>query len=427
MSAYKRLYKSDVVSTPYIANKEWGIGVCDLSSYGIRVFNGIRTSSLFDALNDVKTNNEYDRNVFDSINHLYYQEFSGSFLDDSSNLQSLFYESASIYRASSSYVDYTPVGYMIKEFPTGSPAEIKVLSISREVYGQSVKKLSFNISTSFYNLQDDGKGNVYDTNTAPDTLVGNIFYEQGVVVVTHQDYQSIFPLPPFAKDDSYVIRSSQVPYVFDPLVNDNTRGWTALTSSIVVSGSDASLFSVIGNGTVAFSGSEPGLYQTHYKFSTNSPSSSCNLESNYAKIQITVIKPPCNFEIQISDYCVPLEGNIECVSAPTPTPTPTVTPTPTATSTPTNTPTITPTPTPTNTPTATPTPTPTPTPTSTPTATPCPPYGTQIGDVQCNASANCDSGSPCFGIGGQRYRIIADGSCGQIIENLDCGCTGSPC
>jgi len=54
MSAYKRLYKSDIVSTPYLANKNWSISVCDLESYGIRVYNGVKTSSIFDYNNDIK-------------------------------------------------------------------------------------------------------------------------------------------------------------------------------------------------------------------------------------------------------------------------------------------------------------------------------------------------------------------------------------
>ena len=47
MSAYKRLYNSDIVSTPYLANKNWSISVCDLDSYGIRVYNGVKTMSCF--------------------------------------------------------------------------------------------------------------------------------------------------------------------------------------------------------------------------------------------------------------------------------------------------------------------------------------------------------------------------------------------
>jgi hypothetical protein len=360
MSAYKRLYNSDIVSTPYLANKNWSISVCDLESYGIRVYNGVNTSSIFDYNNDVKTNNEYDRLVFDSINHLYYQSFSGSYLDDSSNLASLNYASASIYRPSGAYYDYTPQGYMVKDFPTGSDATIKVLSISKDVYSTSVKKLSFNISTSFMNLQDDGKGNVYDT-SGSDILVGNIFYEHGLIIVTHPEYQEIFPIPPYAKDDYVSFSSSTTPKVISPLTNDNTRGRVALTGSIEISGSDAAYFTNNGNGTLTLSASVIGTYTTHYRFSTSSSDSSCILKSNYAKIEAKVTKPLCNFIV----YAIYL--------TPTPTPTPTVTPTPTATQTPTATPTATATPTPIP-PTATPTPTPTITPSPTPTATGAPTF-----------------------------------------------------
>ena len=566
MSAYKRLYNSDIVSTPYLANKNWSISVCDLDSYGIRVYNGVKTSSIFDYDNDIKTNNEYDRLVYQSVNHLYYQAFSGSYLDDSSNLASLNYASASIYRPSGAYYDYTPQGYMVKDFPTGSNATIKVLSISKDVYSTSVKKMSFNISTSFMNLQDDGKGNIFDTlatgsqqssysaftnkgvrlytsgygidgfgsyeewktvndggsyagtfwtnpsenttdgrlnytglwsansqlhigsgtlifnitassdttyyfgigcddyasvylddnlilnqpnpggpgtnlrywaiypvsitagshvvkfignnggvfaagnpgsmgievynntytqisasiaasptgssipsglnvvysskdhltegsfSNTTDGVIGNIFYEHGLVILTHPDYQEIFPIPPYAKDDYISFSYSTSPKLISPLSNDNNRGRTTLTGSIELSGSDASYFTNNGNGTLTLSASVIGTYTTHYRFSTSSTSSSCILKSNYAKIEATVTKPLCKFIV----YAIYL--------TPTPTPTPTVTPTPTATPTPTSTatPTATPTPTPTGAPTNTPTATPTPTITNTPTPTPTP-------------------------------------------------------
>ena len=584
MSAYKRLYKSDVVSIPYIANKEWSLSVCDLASYGVRVYNGVNTSSLFDSQNDVKTNNEYDRFVYDSINHLYYQGFSGSYLDNTSNLESLNYSGSTIYRPSGSYYDYTPVGYMVKDFPTGSNDQIKVLSISKELFGQSLKKKSFNIATSYMNLTDDGKGNIYDilvtgsqqssysaftnkgvrlyssgydiegigsyiewntvnaggsyagtfwtnpnenttdgrlnktgfwsgnsqlyvgkgtltfnitastnityyfgigcddfasiyldgnillnqpnpggpgTNlrywaiypvsitsgtheikfignnggvfdpgnpgsmgieiynnteaqisasiaaspngsTVPaglnivysskdhltegifskttDRIVGNIFYEHGLVVITNPEYQSIFPVTPNAKDDVFSIKTAQLPYNMNVLANDNSKGWVAMTGSIVLSGGDASLFTVVGDGTVTFNGTIPGTYSTKYKYSSYSTASSCTLESNYAEILVNVGVALCSF--QVSVVSVPTAPTATPTSTPTPTPTatptptntPTVTPTPTAgpTSTPTSTPTVTPTPTNTATPTATPTSTPTPTPTATATSTPTP-------------------------------------------------------
>jgi hypothetical protein len=256
---------------------------------------------------------------------------------------------------------------MVKEFPTGSNATIKVLSISKDVFGQSVKKQSFNISSSYINLQDDGKGNVYDLATNPDVFVGNIFYEHGLVIVTNPDYQSIFPIPPFAKDDYAAFSVTQSIKTIYPLANDNGKGWTILTSSLELSGSDIDYFTKNTNGTVRLTATEPGTYITHYKFKTASTASQCLLSSNYAKITAYIYRPMCDFIVYVSPI-LPATA--------TPTPTITVTPTPTGTALPA---TATPTPTntlapgePTLTPTATPTPTPTPTETPIDTATPTP-------------------------------------------------------
>jgi len=317
MSAYKRLYKSDVSNIPYVANKTWDIGVCDLESYGIRVYNGIKTGSIFDYTNDTKTNNEYDRLIFDSVNHLYYQYYSGSYIDTSSNAQSNYYISTSINRPSASYEDYTPQGYMVKEFPTGANAVIKVLSISKDIYGNSIKKLSFNLSSSYINLQDDGKGNIYDIATT-DTLVGNLFYEQGIAVITHPDYQSIFPLPPYAKDDYKKFLRADSPKTISPLANDDSKGWTAVASSLEISGSDAAYFTNNGDGTVTLNATVIGKYVTHYRYSTTSGTSACTLKSNYAKIEAEITKPLCKFIV----YAI-FQGFVT-----TPTPTPTISPTP---------------------------------------------------------------------------------------------------
>jgi len=389
MSSYKRLYKSDVVSIPYIANKEWTISSCDLNSYGIRVLNGVKTDTTFDYSNDEKTYNEYDRFVYDSINHLYYQYFSGSLLDNTSNLESNYYEDASIYRASGSYFDYTPVGYMIKTLPTASGAEIKVLSVSKEVYGQSIKELSFNISTSLYNLQDDGKGNIFDLATNPYTLVGNIFYGQGVAVVSHQDYQTIFLLAPYAKDDTFTISPADVPYSINPTANDDLRGLTLSTGSLVLSGGDASFFTNLGNGTLSFTQATPGTYETSYQFLATTTTSSCTFPSNFAKITVNVQRPLCGFVLLVQDVTTPAATP---TPLPTATPGPSITPSPTFTATPTAAPTSTPTSTPTFVmppatatplPTATPTSTPTPTATTTPTPTPTLFCGTLTGIAYC--------------------------------------------
>ena len=101
MSAYKRINNSDVVISPYIANKQWAFESYELPDNGIQIFFGSLMTESFSAENDPVTYGRYERLVYDSIDHMYYQNFSGS-LDITSNLHSTNYESASIYRASGS-------------------------------------------------------------------------------------------------------------------------------------------------------------------------------------------------------------------------------------------------------------------------------------------------------------------------------------
>lgn len=367
MSAFKRLNNSDVVSIPYVANKAWELPSCGLEAGGVSVFTGKKMTGSFSPGTENRYNGQYERLVYESINHLYYQEYSGSLIDNQSNLVSNNYSSSTEYRASGSYYNYTPIGYMHKMFPTGSGQEIKVLSISKNIYGLSVNPKTFIISASEYYLQDDGKGNIYDNSlSGSGSFVGNIFYEHGMVIITNQDYQSIFPVSPYAKDDFIEFKKSTVPKIIYPLDNDDAKGWTKLTSSIVLSGSNSSYFTDNGDGSLTFTVSESGDYPVYYKYSSVSPDNSCTLESNYAEILVRIKQSVCDFTITVQeiDECVIADG-VAIVITPTPSTTPTLTPT--LTSTPTLTPTLTNTPTPTTTPGLTPTPTSTPT--NTPTLT----------------------------------------------------------
>lgn len=299
MSAFKRLNNSDVVTLPYVANKYWEVTACGLESSGVFVYTGKKMSGSFFPQEEYAHNGEYERLVYDNINHLFYQEFSGSFLDPTSNLSGNSYQTATQYRASGSYYDYTSVGYMVKDFPKNYGNEIKVLGISPALYGTSINPGSFQISASAYYLIDDGNGNLYETKGANSgSLVGNIFYKHGLAVITHQDYQQAFPVPPSAVDDQYSFDKSFTPKLTYPLINDNSRGWTILTGSLEISGSDASMFTVIGDGSILFTSATPGKYETHYRYKSKDPSGSCELYSNYAALRVDVKVPDCYFEIK---------------------------------------------------------------------------------------------------------------------------------
>lgn len=391
MSSFKRLNNADVVSLPYIANKLWEFTSCGLNTAGVAVLSGKKMSGSFNPDTEFKYGGQYERLVYSSVNHLFYQEFSGSFIDAHSNLTSNNYESASIYRRSGSYENYTPIGYMYKSFPTGSGEEIKVLSIPTDLYSTKVQPGSFYISASSFYLIDDKKGNIYDISGSTNTHVGNIFYQHGLAIITNQSYQSVFPVPPYAADDYYEFKKSASPKTLYPLSNDSSKYWTTLTSSIVLSGSNSSMYTIVGNGSLTFSGSTPGEYPVYYKYSSLSPDSSCTLDSNYAKITVKVKQPVCSIVFTVEEIadCIIVGGSAVVVTS-TPTPTQTLTPTPSTT------PGLTPTATPTQTVTATPTRSLTPTPTATSTPTPTltsTPTPTASSPMTYAAYSNCGYGN----------------------------------
>ena len=379
MSSFKKLSKSDVSYVPYTANKQWNLSFSSYPQDGnyITLYKGTNLTGSFDVIMDPVTENQYERLVYDQINHLFYRNFSGSLLNTSSLANSIYYESASQFRPSSSYFIYDTNPNFINNFPTGANEGIRVLGINQDIYGSKILPYNLILSSSAYYLTDDGNGNVYDGGI---THVGNIFYPQGLVIITNQDYQNMFPLPPLAVADLINVRASDYDKTGSLLLNDIARFGTLVTSSVILSGSTDQLSMIKLTGS--FSTSVALINDIQYKFfsqgtydayyTVKSTGSFGQLTSNKALIRFNIGQADCDFGFNVFFF------------APTPTPTPTqtltqtLTPTPTLTQTLTNTPTQTPTltqtltPTPTNTPTNTQTLTPTQTVTPTQTLTPTP-------------------------------------------------------
>ena len=159
MSAFKKLSKSDVTVVPYAANKQWNLNYCSYptSSDYITIYKGTNLTGSFSFDSDPITEGQYERLIYNQINHLFYQNYSAS-LNTSSLASSLFYESASQQRPTSSYFIYNDNPYFIDNFPTGAMAGIRVLAINQNIYGGKVLPGSFNLSSSAYNITDDGYG-----------------------------------------------------------------------------------------------------------------------------------------------------------------------------------------------------------------------------------------------------------------------------
>jgi hypothetical protein len=374
MSAFKKLSKSDVTVVPYAANKQWNITQCSYptSSTYFTLYKGTNVTGSFSLDADPITENQYERLVYNQINHLFYQSYSAS-LDTSSLASSLFYESASQQRPTASYFIYNDNARLIKNFPTGALDGIRILAINQDLYGNKILPNTFVLTSSAYSITDDGYGNLYNYSS---THIGNIFYAHGLAIITNQDSQSIFPLPPLAKFASFNYTNVNTTNSISSYI-DGRDGAIDFTK-LILSGSpyisqDGDTDGIILTTTT------PGTYTTYYSIGSTITSGCGDVYSNKAKIVITLNKNvDCDFTATATSQSIDCNFTLIIGTSPgaTPTATLTATPTSTPTNTPTNTNTSTPTNTPTNSRTATNTPTNTPTntttntPTQTPTNTP---------------------------------------------------------
>jgi len=207
MSAFKKLNKSDVTVVPYAANKHWNFTRSTSPTFST-IYTGKNVTGSFSPVNDPVSNNQYQRLIYNGINQLFYQTYTSS-LNTSSLASSIYYESASQQRPTSSYFVYNDNKNLIKNFPTGANQTISILGINRDVYGNKIMPNTFTVASASLtlNVYDDGYGNVYDSTTH----IGNIFYAQGLVVITNQSYQQLF-INTFTVnfDNEYIIQENEV-------------------------------------------------------------------------------------------------------------------------------------------------------------------------------------------------------------------------
>lgn len=298
MSSFKQLSKADVTSVSYAANKQWILPfTCpSLSNDYFNVYKGTFITGTFSPdsyATDPITNGQYERLIYDSINHLFYQKFSGS-LDTGSLMFNVdTYQSASQQRPTGAYFDYNTNPLLVKNFPTGAGAGIRVLAVNQDIYGSKILPNSFNLSSSVYNIFDDGYGNLYGSGS---THVGNVFYAQGLAIITNPDYQNIFPLPPIAVNDvaTYLTSNTSVKTI-NILQNDISRSCALDTGSVILSGSNSQYYTVNANGTITLNYSSSGNYDVYYTVNSLC-GNGCSLTSNKAKVTVNVIAvnpPPC--------------------------------------------------------------------------------------------------------------------------------------
>ncbi len=211
MSAFKQFTTKDVTVTPFIADKGFDISGSNItaSEFGINIFAGI---------NDTIGSSDYNREtgfiytsseggIYNSAKHLYYTNFLTQSTGDFATTQSVI---PGVMRADDYF--YGPIiaprfeNYLqstltqSRFFPTGSKADgaITTLAIPQKLFGEKIMPYTFKFqytkSVTYPNgllIEDDGEGNLIsssisssggDTNTS--LVVGQIFYSQGIAVIT---------------------------------------------------------------------------------------------------------------------------------------------------------------------------------------------------------------------------------------------------
>jgi hypothetical protein len=227
MIAFKQLLSSDVIVTPLEVNKAFTFSGSQLtqSTVGIDRFLGtLSTASIFNPISEPTTgylSTQYQTLVYSSIKELYYSNYIGNLYGTPLNTASLIPNSVPIlsnpnlpttgvlvgttpspglydnylqstltfprYFPSSSYVptgsSYGTGSYGVGVFPGYLVlATIAVISIPSRLYGDFIQPSSFIFTAPSGTIYDDGEGNLLVSGS--NALCGNIFYGQGLAVIT---------------------------------------------------------------------------------------------------------------------------------------------------------------------------------------------------------------------------------------------------
>ena len=331
--SYKTLSSNDITLTSYIANKQWEVTNNALSQNGITICIGenlpISRTYPFDPINDIQTSNsEYRRLVFDSIKHLFFENYtSGSLTGEFFHSSSYFNYEQNTLASGSGVSTFRRISTIEgSNNPSDRGGKVIVISIDQNIHGSGLNPNSVYISGSGYYLRDDGEGNLYNwrnegnyaryssaiysqdvyleliSNRVQLEYVGNVFYSHGLIVITNKDYLCVFGAPPAAVNDyfSYFNMDAQNP--FDILSNDicdcGVLDITSFNTSLIL-GSTFPNFTY-DNGFITITQDQtsviPGDYNIGYTIANSS-----GLTSNTGSINLKITSKPLVIENIINE------------------------------------------------------------------------------------------------------------------------------
>jgi len=195
MSVFKPFLAQDIIITPFQVNKSFqftGRNSLTASNVGIDIFIAKNITSSFNLSSSITgefTTGSYQQLLYHSVKELYYSNFISSSKGDEATLY--INNNGVEVQANNNqprYENYLQSTLVPERFiPTGSNDEIGIISIPTTLYGDQIKPKSFNLTSPSGSLRDDGEGNIY-LNSLTSSLVGNIIYPHGLIILTTDHY-----------------------------------------------------------------------------------------------------------------------------------------------------------------------------------------------------------------------------------------------
>ena len=181
MSRAKNTIKqSDISSTPIKVKYSATYTSQSLLSYGITTNRGQNITPSASMFSTYKTRMVNYR----TIRQLYYENYiTGSELNSASYWDPMWQSSASSGSFDEEY----------RYFPTSSlfgTSSISFIAIPTIQFGEQISRNGFILKSTdntTFNIVDDGNGNLIDTLNSS-IHIGNLFYAQGIAVITNNDY-----------------------------------------------------------------------------------------------------------------------------------------------------------------------------------------------------------------------------------------------
>lgn len=162
-----------------------------------------------------------------------------------------------------------------------------VISIGQTFYGDRIKPGSFDLTTNLANksIKDDGKGNLYYSESGNVYYVGNIFYNQGIAIITENSASAITAVSSSGLKivngtELYIDYSSDVKYdrhEINVKIEPTEFNFSPFNPSIL--------------STYAASGSNSGSFITSMSLQNISPTSGSTGWGLYRLMGDNVIKP----------------------------------------------------------------------------------------------------------------------------------------